>query len=204
IQIDDTPDSNHNDEDQPANEKQCSKCYNMLYYTILGVSIVMFLITFVSGFYVAVSSQKNQMPHDIKYEWKFFEGLFYLVFPVLTTWFCVFFIGYQRKMYKVLTELPDDAFTNEDYIKDIGDYLETMQKISKMLIDNIYRFTFGINFALFVIIGTVSTFELMQGLGEVKQSSSKIEFGDIIYVFPIGFCVFPIYISCQRSTSLIT
>ncbi|CAL4064020.1 unnamed protein product, partial [Meganyctiphanes norvegica] len=117
---------------------------------------------------------------------------------------CVFFIRYQRKMYKAITDLPDEAFTDEDCIKDIGDYLETMQNISKMLVDKIYKFTFGINFALFVILGTISTFELIQGLGEIQKSSSKVEFGDIIYVFPIAICVFHMFISCKYSDALIT
>ncbi|CAL4064021.1 unnamed protein product, partial [Meganyctiphanes norvegica] len=126
--------SNLNDEDQPEIKKRFSKYYNMLHYTILGTSISMFLVGFVYSFYLSLRTVGNKLPHDIKDEWKFFGSLFYISFPVLTTWFCVFFIRYQRKMYKAITDLPDEAFTDEDCIKDIGDYLETMQNISKMLV----------------------------------------------------------------------
>ena len=49
-------------------------------------------------------------------------------------------------------ELSDDMFVSEEHIRNIGDYIETMQKISQMLGDEIYQFTFGINFALFVFL----------------------------------------------------
>ncbi|CAL4198881.1 unnamed protein product [Meganyctiphanes norvegica] len=194
--------SDVNDGDKVATGKW-TICYNVIRYSILWASLLIFLVAFLIGFFKAVRPKDNGKKHDIKDEWKFFGSIFFLVFPVLTTWFCCFFIGYQQKMYKVITELPDDIFTNEDYIKDIGDYFETMQNISNMLVEKIYKFTFGINFALFVVIGTLSTFELMQGVFEIKNNKN-VEFGDIIYVFPVAVCVSHFLISCAQSTNLIT
>ncbi|CAL4124177.1 unnamed protein product, partial [Meganyctiphanes norvegica] len=36
-----------------------------------------------------------------------------------------------------------------------------------------------------------------------NQKDSGVEFGDIIYVFPIAVCVFHLFISCKHSTDLI-
>ncbi|CAL4065049.1 unnamed protein product, partial [Meganyctiphanes norvegica] len=169
---------------------------------ILGSSLLVFIISFVWGCVRAIRHPGQEERSDIWDEWKFFGSLFYLVFPTLTTWFCVFMIGYQRKMYKVLNELPDDQFYDEKVIKNIGEYFESMQKISKMLIKRFYRFTFGINFALFVIIATISIFEMIQGLGEI-QKPSELEFEDIVYLFPIVVCVSNMLISCEASSSLV-
>ncbi|CAL4067319.1 unnamed protein product [Meganyctiphanes norvegica] len=191
-----------NDIDSNCCSNSCTR-YNVLRYSIFWLSMLGFLGTFGYGCFIAIRHPDQEDRSGVWDEWKFFGSLVYLVFPTFTTWFCVFMIGYQRKMYKVLNELPDDQFYNEEIIKSIGDYCESMQKISGMLIKRFYRFTFGINFALFVIIGTNSLFEILQGLAEL-QNPTELEFEDIIYLLPISICVFNMFISCEKSSSLVT
>ncbi|CAL4069471.1 unnamed protein product [Meganyctiphanes norvegica] len=169
-------------------------CKGWLTSTITYVFLIVFFSLFGYGFAQLVDWC------DIKDEWKFAAMMFCLVFPVLTTWFCVFFIGYQRKMYMILTKLEDDVYKDPDHVKNIAKYLETMQRLSKKLSDDIYRFTFGINFFLFVFIGTNATFEYFQGVQEMNDTNTN---GDVIYVIPIALSVFHLYISCQGSTDLI-
>ncbi|CAL4111298.1 unnamed protein product [Meganyctiphanes norvegica] len=167
--------------------------YNMILVMITVPIAVVFIGNFVYGFVIAMSLE------DMSDEWKLLCCIIYLVFPVLTTWYCILFINFQRSMYQVVNDLDDDIYSKHEYIEVICNYFETMQSISRKLNNKTYKFIFGINFLLFIVFGTMSMYELFQGFAEIKDNGL---FGDLIYIFPIAVCIFHIVISCQLSTIL--
>ncbi|CAL4158796.1 unnamed protein product, partial [Meganyctiphanes norvegica] len=64
-------------------------------------------------------------------------------------------------------------------------------------------FTLGINFALFTIISTASTYEILQNINIFQgQAEDQKEFSDIVYVIPLAISLFHIYLVCKKTHDL--
>ncbi|CAL4074889.1 unnamed protein product [Meganyctiphanes norvegica] len=182
----------------PVINKLARKGYDHLSKLWIVIIIVMGLVAIGIVFYNAIIS------NDLKYEVKLVLMCCYLVFPVITTWFCLVLIEHHRNMYKVLDRLRDEAFNckENNILKDITTYINTLQKLFLNLSENIFEFTLGINFAIFTIISVASTYEILQNLHILQSEDYDYEFSSIVYVFPLAICIVHIYAVCKRTHDL--
>ncbi|CAL4122924.1 unnamed protein product [Meganyctiphanes norvegica] len=161
--------------------------------TFLAVCLILFIVGF------NIEAQWTEIQHEST----LVVMCFYLVFPMLSTWFCVVFIEYERQLYKVIdNQITDEDFIDEHKIKDISDYLETMQVLFKKIADNFFKFVFGMNSLIFVISGIFCMFELLDSFDNARKFFGG--FGEIFYAIPLAACVFHIFIICKFSHSLVS
>lgn len=182
--------------------KVAKKVYLTFSKLWLFIVLILGLLAFLYVCYHAVQTE------EIKDEAKLVLIGFCTIFPVISTWFCIVLIEHHRNMYQVLLRMEDEAFTDKDknVLKDIGKYVITLQALFEKLSDNIFEFTLGINFAMFTIISTTSTYEILQKmflfLHVQDDEMEKNKFEDIVYVLPLVISILHIYLLCNRTYDL--
>lgn len=181
--------------DSDPDDGCCAKFYRKLPKITVGVLVASFMILYGAALWVQSSRA------DLRDEYKLFVILFYLPFPTLTTWLCITLIKYHETQYKVVQNMDEKHFEDKTTIRLLTNYMSQMFEIFEKMNDHIFQFTLGINFAIYTLIGSVSMFELLQGLAE-KRSGEKNRFTDIVYSVPLAICIYHIYATCKASDSL--
>ncbi|CAL4137430.1 unnamed protein product, partial [Meganyctiphanes norvegica] len=187
--------------DNPVINKLANKGYDGLSKIWIGLTIIIGTTSFGMVCYNAIYTD------ELKDEVQLVLMCFYLVFPVITTWFCIVLIEHHRNMYKVLARMKDAAFNSKDknMLREITTYVSTLQNLFQNLSENIFEFTLGINFAIFTIISTASTYEILQNLYILQgEGSGDLFANNIAYVFPLAVCLIHIYVVCKSTHDLTT
>ncbi|CAL4154894.1 unnamed protein product, partial [Meganyctiphanes norvegica] len=141
---------------------------------------------------------------DLQDEWKFILMLFFLPLPVLTTCYCISLINQISKLYNELYDLKPEAFIDSKELMRISDYITILQRTVEIMRNEIFEYTIGINFVLFVTIGTVSMYEILQGFAEAKDGNNEDSYAEIDYIIPLLISMLCIYKICSACDNLMT
>ncbi|CAL4063531.1 unnamed protein product, partial [Meganyctiphanes norvegica] len=195
IHIQNSQDDSTEDNNSSNAEAEISKCNRILPKITVGILVAVFLICFGIALFSEITWA------DLRDEYKLVMIIFYLVFPVFTTWLCIVLIKHHTLMYRVIQEMDEKEFENKKTIRLIEDYMSQMHHIFEKMNNHIFQFTLGINFAIFVLSGAISMFELLQGWND-KAYDPKKKFTDVIYIIPLGICIGHIFAVCRASDDL--
>ncbi|CAL4079379.1 unnamed protein product, partial [Meganyctiphanes norvegica] len=140
---------------------------------------------------------------------------FYLFMPVFTTWFCIIFIEWQRKVYEkihneikpieqntsalgkffiglrktVETVMVSPKITDQNLIT-LNRYSDKIQDIFSQLSDGIFKYALGVNMLVFL---AASTFCTSRMLADAQY---------IYYIFPLAVAAGHICLLCARCCDL--
>ncbi|CAL4084868.1 unnamed protein product [Meganyctiphanes norvegica] len=199
----DTSDGEDNEEDniEVGRRGHCLKnCYDTNW--LPRISIGIFMTIFLGCFCFAVYHRHNM--ESLIDEWKLILMVFFLPLPVLTTWFCIVLIKQISTMYNELYDLKPEAFRDSNEMKRISDYITILQRTSQIMRNEIFEFTIGMNFILFVAIGIVSVYEILQGFQDSISGTNENQYSKIDYMFPLLISIICIYMICSACDNLIT
>ncbi|CAL4112950.1 unnamed protein product [Meganyctiphanes norvegica] len=176
----------------------CNKCGTKFNTIVSKITYLVLSITFLIVF--GWAAFKESKWDDTKDEYKLVVMMFYLLFPMLTTWLCIKLIDHHALMYQVILKMKASDFKDPKTIRKVSDYMSQMFHIFENMSDHIFQLTLGMNFAIFVVVGIISMFEILQGLFERK--TGEVGFSDIFYAVPLSLSLFHIYKTCVASDHL--
>ncbi|CAL4079378.1 unnamed protein product, partial [Meganyctiphanes norvegica] len=150
---------------------------------------IVFLITLILG--IVDTTER----HYVFQEWPFLVMItFYEFLPVLSTWFCLIFIDWQKicykKIYKDMKKDEGKVASDGKHVQILTQYFDKVQEIFSDLSEKVFSYVLGVNALVFLISSIFCASRMMKS------------FEYIFYVIPLSVSMYHLFLMCDRCSNL--
>ncbi|CAL4113853.1 unnamed protein product [Meganyctiphanes norvegica] len=173
-------------------------CAGLIFYGLIEDLVIYFTTEETSSNTDSFDNLKKEFPN-------FMMSIVYPLPYYISTWFCIFFLEWQRQVYESVRHLirkykiglsvnnSGEINGNDEVIENIGcidEILNPLQKSFILLNKKIFQKTIVIDFSLFMSVSTLCCWKIL-------QASSNFA-----YIIPFSLNIWHIYLMCKWSNDL--